>query len=209
MQLLVVAATEFELSAARERLRGVAGVDFATTGVGMLPTAYCLTRLLARKGYDWVFSVGIAGALADVALGEAVVVAREAVADCGVETATGAVQPLPPALQSSVALTCPYVHDFPLLQHVKKVAGVTVNLLTENATRVAARRAAAEVETMEGAAFFYVCLREGVSFLQLRGISNRVGVRDKQLWRTAEALDSVGSLLTLALRGLQLTINHS
>jgi futalosine hydrolase len=76
-----------------------------------------------------------------------------------------------------------------------------VNLLTENPARVAARKSlySADIETMEGAAFFFVCLRRQVKFLQLRGISNVVGVRDKAQWKTAEALENLANVLCACL----------
>ena len=35
---------------------------------------------------------------------------------------------------------------------------------------------------MEGAAFFYVCLKEKVNFFQIRAISNFVEKRNKKNW---------------------------
>ncbi len=196
MPILVVAATELELNVVKKRLANVANVDFAVTGVGVLATAYELTKLLAQKKYDWVLNVGIAGTFSDkIALGEVVVVEKEIVGDSGVENAAGVVQPLPQELQGNVKLICPYVNDFSFLQEIKKVGGITVSLLTENASRVNARKLVADVETMEGAAFFYDCLREKVKFLQLRGISNIVGDRNKANWKIQEAMDGVGDLL--------------
>ncbi|MDR2937939.1 MAG: hypothetical protein LBU92_03255, partial [Prevotellaceae bacterium] len=133
MQTLVVAATDFELNAVKKYLTKLANLDFAVTGVGMLPTAYVLTRLLAQKKYDWVFNVGIAGTFSDkILLGEAVVIARETVAESGIENAEGAVESFPKNLQIDADLRCPYINDFSFLQSIKKVNGITVNLLTEN-----------------------------------------------------------------------------
>ena len=203
MQILAAAAADFELNAVKKRLKGVADIDFAVMGVGVLPTAYSLTRLLSQKKYDWVFNVGIAGTFSNkIALGEAVVVERESLGESGVESVEGAISAFPKELQSGVDLRCPYVSDFPFLQSVKKASGITVNLLTESKLRVQSRASLADVETMEGAAFFYVCLREKVKFLQLRGISNQVGERDKAKWEIAEALNSVGDLLMLVLCNL-------
>ncbi len=192
MQILVVAATEFELNAVKKRLENTVNVDFLVTGVGMLPTAYMLTRLLSQKKYDWVVDVGIAGTFSTkIALGEVVVVVRESIDGSGIEAADETIKLFPNDT------TCPYVDDFSCLQEVQKVNGLTVNLLTENSMRVMQRKELynADVETMEGAAFFYVCKNENVKFLQLRGISNWVGERDKAKWKMAEAMESVGNVL--------------
>ncbi len=49
----------------------------------------------------------------------------------------------------------------------------------------------AEVESMEGAAFHYVCLQQKINFLQLRSISNRVGERDKSKWKLKRQLKTL------------------
>jgi len=45
-----------------------------------------------------------------------------------------------------------------------------------------------DIETMEGAAFFYVCAMERVPCLQLRAISNRVERRNRGAWKIDLAL---------------------
>jgi futalosine hydrolase len=44
------------------------------------------------------------------------------------------------------------------------------------------------VESMEGAAFHYVCLQEGMPFAQVRAISNYVTPRDKSQWQMKDAI---------------------
>jgi futalosine hydrolase len=51
------------------------------------------------------------------------------------------------------------------------------------------------VESMEGAAFHYVCLMEKIPFLQLRGISNYVGERNKANWKIRESIDALNQQL--------------
>jgi futalosine hydrolase len=43
---------------------------------------------------------------------------------------------------------------------------------------------------MEGAALHYIGLSARIPFIQIRGISNLVGERNKKHWRIAEAMDS-------------------
>ena len=62
---------------------------------------------------------------------------------------------------------------------------------------------AADIESMEGAALHYVCLLQKVPFLQLRSISNKVGVRDKTKWKIKTAIDN----LTMELNALLMIIN--
>jgi futalosine hydrolase len=49
------------------------------------------------------------------------------------------------------------------------------------------------VESMEGAAFHYACLKENIPFIQFRGISNMVGERDKQKWKLGESIGALNS----------------
>jgi futalosine hydrolase len=53
----------------------------------------------------------------------------------------------------------------------------------------------ADVESMEGAALHYVCIQKNIPFLQIRGISNQVGERDKSKWQFKEAIQSSNQLL--------------
>jgi futalosine hydrolase len=55
---------------------------------------------------------------------------------------------------------------------------------------------------MEGAAFHYACLQMNTSFLQLRGISNVVGERDKNKWKMKEAIGNLNNELSKILQVL-------
>jgi futalosine hydrolase len=44
---------------------------------------------------------------------------------------------------------------------------------------------------MEGAAVYYVCLQEGVPFVEIRTVSNAVGESDSSKWQTSLALNSL------------------
>lgn len=64
-----------------------------------------------------------------------------------------------------------------------------------------ARRHGVAVESMEGAAVAQVAVGFGVPLIQLRGVSNVVGVRDKALWDVKTAVTNV---CTAAERALSL-----
>jgi futalosine hydrolase len=50
-----------------------------------------------------------------------------------------------------------------------------------------------ELESMEGAAFHYCCLMKEIPFVQIRGVSNYIGERDKKNWKIETALHRVCS----------------
>ena len=83
---------------------------------------------------------------------------------------------------------------------IRSVNAVTVSTVTgslETAGRLM-RKYDPDIETMEGAAFFFVCSREAVPFIALRAVSNRVGIRDRGSWNIPLALEN----LTLVLENL-------
>lgn len=60
------------------------------------------------------------------------------------------------------------------------------------------------IESMEGAAFHYVCLKQKIPFLQLRGVSNYLGERNKSKWEIEKAIISVNKELIQMLEYLGL-----
>jgi len=74
------------------------------------------------------------------------------------------------------------------------VRGITVNTAHGNAHSIArvVERFRPDVESMEGAGFMYACLVHGISFAQVRAVSNIVETRNRVAWKLAEAVDSLG-----------------
>ena len=72
------------------------------------------------------------------------------------------------------------------------VSGVTVSSCsgTEAASRRMFERCCADVETMEGAAVALVCRRRELPLLQVRGISNWTGDRDRGGWDLGRAVQA-------------------
>ncbi|MDH3557585.1 MAG: futalosine hydrolase, partial [Deltaproteobacteria bacterium] len=75
------------------------------------------------------------------------------------------------------------IHEGPFVT----VSGVSGSLAQ---ARLLGDRFGALCENMEGAAVAQVCLRYQVVFLELRGLSNWAGDRNKKKWQLATALDN-------------------
>jgi futalosine hydrolase len=60
------------------------------------------------------------------------------------------------------------------------------------------------LESMEGAALHFICLREKIPFLQLRAVSNFVGERDKRKWQIKEAVQKLRAQLNSFLENPEL-----
>jgi futalosine hydrolase len=77
------------------------------------------------------------------------------------------------------------------------VSSVTVDLVTASPERKAKmiERFNPQVESMEGAAVFYVCKREEIPITQIRSISNFTGIRDRKSWKIEEAIETLTTTL--------------
>lgn len=171
MRILVIAAVDFELDAARKVWKGGA-VSFKRSGVGADATRKALEDVLAGGGFDRVLDIGIAGSYRpDLPPGAVVHVTAERHAD-----------------GSGVWLCNPA--PWPELDFLPAAKGNTLQLLDDRY-----RTFPADVETMEGAAFFEVCLSCGIPFAEIRSVSNAVGERDHARWDIPAALAALESAL--------------
>lgn len=209
MQILVVAATEMEISIFT---KDAVNTDVLITGVGAPSTIYQLTKKLLTKKYDLVVQAGIAGVFSPVAyeLGTVVLVAQDVFADVGIEEEKSFHTIFEMGFADANAT--PYkngwlVNESELLQQysLEKVKAITVNKISDEVfqTEMFGHKYLADIETMEGAALHFVCLQEGISFLQLRSISNEVGERDKTKWKIKEAIINLNEQLKMIVKNLE------
>lgn len=216
MRVLVVAATQAEVSpfvAALNRASVVgprvtkyqcAGHDVHVliSGVGMVATAAWCSRLLSTERFDVALNLGVCGSFEpEIFPGSVVHVVSDRLVELGAEdgdafltihemkllgadefpfTAGRLVNTSPPALATLAAM--------------RTVDGITVNTVhgdDESIARVK-RRFSPEVESMEGAAFMYACLIQGVPFAQVRAVSNMVERRNRSAWKLDDAIANLG-----------------
>ena len=219
MHILLAAATTFEIQPTIEALgrKTPSGIPHriepSITGVGGIATTWSLMRQISRVRPDLIIQAGIAGCLRERKPGEVFVIGEDRLADLGVwedqrfrtlfdmQLADGDAMPY-----SGGVLPNPYG---PLLAAtgLETVGGLTVNEITTNAERIRwyQQNTPAVVESMEGGPLHYVCLREQVPFLQLRSVSNTVGVRDKTKWDIKLAIGRLNEELIALLVNPALT----
>jgi futalosine hydrolase len=212
MKVLVTAATAAEWQPTAAALPtsmqpnngGTLAVFFRTTGVGMLPTAFHLQQSILQIRPDIVIQLGIAGTFtARLPLSTVVVVAHEFLADTGVwEQQTWKdmfdlqlVAPNETPFQAK-ALSNPWLQQYNFL-NLPTVIGATVAQISTDINHIKQlqKHYCADIESMEGASLHYVCSMLQIPFLQLRAISNLVGVRDKTQWQIAPAIQAVNHTL--------------
>jgi futalosine hydrolase len=212
MRIAVVTATELEMQPIRaylsERLylRSRHTFKLCVSGVGIMHTTYSLAGFLREEQPDVVIQAGIGGVFHPLKhpIGQAVAVGTEMQGDLGVMEAGGAWHGLSEmrlmdpdiAPYKSARLINPHL-DLLAKSGLPIVNGVSVNRVSTEPEfiHILANKQSADVESMEGAAFHYSCLQAGIPFLQLRGLSNLVGDRDKSRWHIAAALNSVRDAL--------------
>ncbi len=216
MKLLLVAATEMEIAPSIESLTksgfvlGGNEVDILITGVGQVATTWMLTNALQTTQPRLVIQAGIAGAFSTrFAPGSVVYVQKDCFGDLGMEE-NGQFSTIFEngfANADDMPFTGGWlVNNSPGLMSMtmEAVSAVTINKVTDNIVQrqQLIDRFNPGIETMEGAAFHYVCLKAGTPFVQLRAISNYVGERDKSKWLMQEAIDHLNHAL------LQLMIEY-
>ncbi len=217
MRILFTAATAEELHCAEiayERIppadAALLKVEFAVTGIGVAATCYNLTKILdsallsGGEPYDLVVNIGIAGSYSkEFPIGSVAYITVEQFGDMGIET-RGGFQTLfdyamldantLPFVDGLLKVRDPYPVTGPL-EGVKDATGITFQTLTgireQNLRRLEVF--APHIESMEGAAFFYVCLMENAPFIELRAVSNEVGQRDKSRWDIRSAFSALES----------------
>jgi futalosine hydrolase len=218
MHLLLVSATPFEIAPTLQWLESAFDnaqkgffikngltIQPLVTGVGQAATAWHLGLQFAAQKPDLALNAGIAGAFnPDLRMGEVVNVVSDCFADLGVEESDGRFVNLfelgleetgSGLFDQNGRMRNPAAADMAFLRAAQ---GVTVNKVHGYAPSIEAARRLypdAEVESMEGAAFFYACLQAGVPFLQIRSISNYVEPRNRAAWDLPAAIRNLNATL--------------
>ncbi len=222
MEILLVAATAFEIQPTIEYLgqrgagNGLIRVTTLIAGVGSLATSYALTRQIDKARPGLVLQAGIAGCYTGKLPGEVVAVSEEVLGDMGVWEDQ--------RFKSLFDMRLADPDGFPFvkgrlvnphrallaLTALEPVRGVTVNEITTDAKRIEwhQQKTLAVVESMEGAPLHFVCLQADIPFLQLRSVSNAVGVRDKTKWDIPLAIARLNKEGIALLEKLENHIKH-
>jgi futalosine hydrolase len=189
-------------------------INLLITGVGSVSTAWALKQWISLNGTpDLAINGGIAGSYKDEILpGDVVLPFSDCFADSGIEDGDNFLT------LSEAGLTD--ANDFPfkdgmiytdpqyfkrLNGMLKSVRAITVNTATgsENTRRKLLAKFNPDIETMEGATFFYICSLENIPFLALRSISNIVERRNKINWKIDLALNNLSEKLKEVLLTLK------
>ena len=224
MKVLLLAATFFEIEPTISYLKenyesvtpymfkkGEVEVTVILTSVGMPLTTFNLSFALLQKKYDLLIQAGVAGSLdANLNLGDVVEVVSECMADLGVENKDGSFTnmfELGLLKNNEYSFRDGRLWNQPEVERafVPKVHGITVNKVHGSEASIQEVRKNfpfAQVESMEGAAFFLVGLQMHGHLLQLRSISNYVEPRNREAWDLKKAIHNLNEVVVEVLNNL-------
>lgn len=167
-------------------------VALVRTGVGPVNAAHATTLFLAREPAQRVVVCGVGGAYpdSDLAVGDVACAQSEVYGDLGAESPDG-------FLDFAALGFAPIALDVQLHPCATRVPFVTCTTCTgtEATARALRARTGGAIESMEGAAVVHVANRLCVPVGEIRGVSNRVGDRDRSRWRISEAADAAQAAL--------------
>jgi futalosine hydrolase len=196
MRVLVVAATEFEVEIENQESRTKnQDLEFLITGVGMVATAFSLGNHLATHKYDLAINLGIAGSFdQNIILGEVVEITEDTLAELGAEDSEEFLTIESMGFGESVFKPSASLSQFGNF-NLKQATAITVNTVHghEPSIKKLNSRIQPQLESMEGAAFFYACKQANVPCLQIRAVSNYVEKRNRDTWQIGRAIKNLNS----------------
>ena len=179
-------------------------IHILVTGLGVFNTLYELKNRLNQFSYSLIIQVGIGGSYQkNKPLGKVYYIATERFGDIGMEEKDGSFTSIfdTPLINKNLfpfkegLLLNP---EATLTKFLPLAHGITLNTVTGTqckAEKIIQKYPDVEIENMEGASFFYVCLKENIPFMSIRSISNYVEDRNKANWKMEEAIESLNKTL--------------
>ncbi len=214
MKITVVAATNQEIEPVREYLserlylQSHHRIICLVTGIGLMNTTFELTRHVCREKPELVIQGGIGGSFSQLfPPGTVVAIKDDIVGDLGVTENGEWIDHFD--MRLSDPDLAPYTkkklvnfhHQILEKSGLCQVSAVSVNEITTSKGRIETyiARYTPVIESMEGAAVHKVCLEEAIPFVQLRAVSNLVGVRDKKQWKIPQAIKALNEQVILLI----------
>ncbi len=206
--ILTIVATELEA----QKLPKLKGMRLRVSGIGAVNAALETQMGILEQRPDLVLSVGIAGAYPNGAanIGDVVVSSEMVYAGLGAMDGTQFLnlEELGFELVGDIFNTIPAAlraGDFAQVSHAKLGAILTLETVTGSIARASELEHLfpnAIAEAMEGAGVAHAALKHGIPSLEIRGISNLVGARDRSSWRIGAALEALHVALETGWKSL-------
>lgn len=225
MRVTIVAATSLEVAPLLEHCKvhlskakdlysnHDESIHVLVTGMGMMQTAAHLALYASKHERDVYVDMGIAGAFnRNIRIGEVTHVVTETYGDFGVEDGDefsdffemGFIDRHQDAFEYGKIGPYGDLQHHSSLQHLRKVSSLTVNKVHGNEDTISRLMAKypADIENMEGIAFFYVSHQIKKPSVEIRSISNYVERRNKDNWDIPLAVRNLNEEVIRLVEGL-------
>lgn len=225
LKVLFITSTDTEAAALKKvqgmtqvkdkLISGSLEIELMVGGVGAISTAWNFSQWLAiNKKPDLAINAGIAGSYREeYPVGSVVMPVTDCFADAGIEDGDKFITlyeaglagkdefPFRNGLLQSENRYCEELSEI-----LNTVDAITVNTATgsEKTKKRLIRKFNPGIETMEGAAFFYICARERIPFVAIRSVSNMVERRDRDKWNIPLAIDNMTFALEKVFKKLNM-----
>jgi futalosine hydrolase len=212
MRILIVAATQPEVQPLMDSLgmqrsdededlfvtrhTSVANCSVLITGAGMVTTAFALGRHLPHNVYNLVINLGIAGSFdRNIKLGDVLEITKDTFAELGAENDTQFISIEQLGLGAGIFNPTSSLSYFTKKVTIAKATAITVNTVHGNTASITTivDRLNPQLESMEGAAFFYACRELKVPCVQIRAVSNYVEKRNRDNWKIGLAVKNLNT----------------
>lgn len=215
MNILLVAATKSEVEPLLKEFAkdpaeagfnlGQLRVKCLISGVGMFATSFAMAKELSIHQYDLAINAGIAGSFdRHFTLGQVLHVIDDTFADFGVEDGDQFISMYDLGLAlNQYDLIDPNLKSSSL-DRIAKARAITVNKVHghEKSIAATAARLNPQLESMEGAAFFYACRQFSLPSIQIRAVSNYVERRNRDQWNIPLAIEQLNQFLCNFMKDL-------
>jgi futalosine hydrolase len=187
VKILLVTATQEELGSfdSVKKLQSTfPDLEFLVTGIGMVKATYSLASAIHHKKPDFILHTGICGSFNNsFPIGTVLNVLTEEFADIGYDD-NGKFVPIIEKDEAFVNRKLKNSIDWGKTVKLPSVKGITVNTVNgeKSAIDKVIQQFHPDIESMEGAAIAYICLKQNIPFAEIRAVSNFVEPRNVNNW---------------------------
>ena len=204
-----------------EKVLAAHAIELLVTGPGSAFTAFHLGKILPLHNWDVAIQLGICGAFnKELVVGSVVNVCADTFADLGAEDDNNFLDVFELDLMHSnffpfrdgwlvnnsgydknIDVTTDTLSEqrenvWKTINLIPKAKGITVNTVSGNPKTIEKlqKKYHADIESMEGAAFIYCCLKENIPCVQIRSVSNYIEKRDRSKWNIPLAIEKLNDV---------------
>lgn len=209
MKILLVTATQEELGGTeliKKLQSSFCNLEILYTGVGMVKATYSLTSSIYNIKPEFILHTGVCGSFKKlIPIGTVVNVLSEEFADIGYDD-NGKFVPFSEKDETISNGIIKNQTDWGQIIGIPSVKGITVNTVNGEKSEIEniIQQFHPEVESMEGAAISYVCLKQNIPYAEIRSVSNFVEPRNVNNWNIPMAVKNLTTMLPEILYKIQL-----